>query len=116
MAETAAEARTKPGTSGPDEKAVEDARLAAGTLLAWLSSEAFPADRELLVASARKRHAPAWLTDSLGGLPAGIVFQEQSSWPTSCGRNGGCASWTIDPPPDPPVAPHRVSAHHHGGD
>ena len=76
MVETAAEARTKPGTSGPDEKAVEDARLAAGTLLAWLSSEAFPADRELLVASARKRHAPVWLTDSLGGLPAGIVFQK----------------------------------------
>src|ERR687892_869326 len=91
MAETAAEARTKPGTSGPDEKAVEDARLAAGTLLAWLSSEAFPADRELLVASARKRHAPVWLTDSLGGLPAGIVFQkaEQLANVLRAERRGG---------------------------
>jgi Protein of unknown function (DUF2795) len=47
----------------------------AGALLSWLSSEAFPADRELLVASARTGGAPAWLTESLGRLPEGRVFQ-----------------------------------------
>lgn len=47
----------------------------AGALLWWLSSEAFPADRELLVASARTGGAPGWLTESLGRLPEGRVFQ-----------------------------------------
>ena len=49
--------------------------VTAGALLSSLSSEAFPADRELLVASARTGGAPAWLTESLGRLPEGRVFQ-----------------------------------------
>jgi hypothetical protein len=49
--------------------------VTAGALLSSLSSEAFPADRELLVVSARTGGAPVWLTESLARLPEGRVFQ-----------------------------------------
>lgn len=46
-----------------------------GCLLRWLSSDAFPAERELLVAAAQDGGAPCWLVDALGRLPLGQVFQ-----------------------------------------
>jgi hypothetical protein len=61
--------RVSGGAAGPR------AAPAAGTLLTWLSSAAFPADRALLVDAARSRRAPAWLVDSLRRLPSGSVFQ-----------------------------------------
>jgi hypothetical protein len=50
--------------------------VSAGALLVWLSSDSFPADRDLLVAEARTRRAPPWLTSALRRLPAGRVFQD----------------------------------------
>lgn len=48
---------------------------AAGTLLAWLSSGAFPADRDVLVDWARSRRTPGWLFQALRRLPEDSVYQ-----------------------------------------
>jgi hypothetical protein len=50
--------------------------VSAGALLGWLSSDVFPADRDLLVAAACRGRAPGWLTGALRSLPAGRVFQD----------------------------------------
>jgi hypothetical protein len=62
------------GGVGHEPRSARDG-IRAGALLSWLSSEAFPADGELLVDSARTGGAPAWLTESLGRLPEDRVFQ-----------------------------------------
>jgi Protein of unknown function (DUF2795) len=63
-------------TEGPQEPGQGRSRVSAGALLGWLTSDAFPADRDLLVAAARRGRAPAWLTGALRRLPAGRVFQD----------------------------------------
>jgi hypothetical protein len=50
--------------------------VSAGTLLAWLTSDVFPADRDLLVAAALACRVPSQLTDELRRLPEGAVFQD----------------------------------------
>lgn len=50
--------------------------VSAGTLLAWLTSDVFPADRDLLVAAAVARRVPSRVIDELQRLPEGAIFQD----------------------------------------
>ena len=61
--------------AGGRTPAAAGADVPPGCLLQWLPSDAFPAERELLVTAAVGGGAPAWLTDGLGHLPPGHVFQ-----------------------------------------
>ena len=65
---------------GPDE--VE----ARSLLAAHLAPTAWPADREALLAQARREHAPAWLLERLATLPDGTFTHTEAVWEALGGR------------------------------
>ncbi|MCA1692256.1 MAG: DUF2795 domain-containing protein [Acidimicrobiales bacterium] len=66
---------------GGDSRWPTDGELEARTDLArHLEPSVFPAEREALVASAERNHAPTWITELLRALPDGPYETTESVW------------------------------------
>ncbi|HEX6421015.1 MAG TPA: DUF2795 domain-containing protein [Acidimicrobiales bacterium] len=83
-----------PGSASPGDA---DADTSAGALLRWIPSSTFPAERELLTATARARRAPDGLIDDLRRLPPAQVFQSVEQLAVALHAQ---ARVRVDPEPD----------------
>lgn len=59
---------------------------ARSDLARHLQPSVFPGDRDALVASARERHAPAWVVEQLRRLPDGEFVNLEAVWEALGGR------------------------------
>ncbi len=73
------------GVADPDVLTHDEVE-ARSVLAMHLRPSVWPADREVLIASARETNAPGWLLDELASLPDGTFTHTEAVWEALGGR------------------------------